>query len=98
MNVKVGLRQYEVVKQDEIVEVGGELYGKCDSKDSTITIANKFDQLQKNETFLHEVIHAVCKAMDLRDIDNCEHSVELLSKGLHMVIADNPHIFKMEDI
>lgn len=98
MKIKVGLRQYDIVKQDEIVEVGGELYGKHDPKASEIKLASKFDQLQQNATFLHEITHAICVMQDLSGINEDEHAIELLSAGLHRVIVENPHIFTMQDI
>lgn len=95
MKIKVGVREYALKYQDEIVEVGGEMYGKLCSKELEITLASKFPAVQQDETFLHEIIHAVAKMQDLRDIDGNEHWVDLLASGLHMVIVDNPHIFTM---
>lgn len=98
MTVKVGVRIYEVEKIDEIVEVGGEYYGKHCPKESKISIATKLDQLQQNQTLIHEIIHAVCGMQCLIEINENEQWVDLLAKGLHMVIVDNPTLFTMADI
>lgn len=98
MQIKVGARTYMVEKPEEIIEVGGELYGKHSSRDSTIQIAAKFDQLQQNQTLMHELLHAVCEMQCLDEINGNEQWVDLLAKGLHMVIVDNPKLFTMADI
>ena len=98
MKVKIGVREYDIVKQNELVEVGGELYGKICYKASEITIATKFDQLRQNATFLHELIHGVCEMQNLTSINEDEHYVDLLATGLHRAIVDNPHIFQMKDV
>lgn len=98
MEIKVGSRKYAIEKPQEIVEVSGEYYGKHSSKDSTISIAAKFDQLQQNQTFLHELMHAICEMQCLDELNEDEHQIDLLAKGLHLVIVDNPLLFTMDNI
>jgi hypothetical protein len=98
VKLKVGVREYRVVHCPEIVEVGGEYYGKHEIDKTTITIASKYSQLQQNESFLHELFHAITCMQDLRGINNDENAIDLLAKGLYLVIKDNPHIFSMADI
>lgn len=98
MKIKVGIKDYEIIKKLEIVEVGGEYYGKHDGDQQTITIASKFSQLIQNQAFLHELLHAVSLMQDLREINENEHWIELLAKGLYLVIKENPHIFSMINI
>lgn len=96
--VIVGLKTYKIEKPQEIVEVGGEYYGACDNKESIIKIASKFSPLQQQETLLHEVLHAICHMQNLMDIDSNEHAIELLAKGLHMVMKQNPHVFTLAEV
>jgi len=98
VKIKIGVRNYDFKWQDEIIEFGGELYGKHNSRDLTITLASKFPQVQRNETFLHELIHAICFMNDLREIEENEHWIQLLATGLLMVIKDNPNLFTMAEL
>lgn len=100
MKIKIGTREYAIIHKSEMVEVGGELYGKFDSKELAITLASKFPQVQQNETFLHELLHGICKMQDLEqgNYEITEHQVQLLAAGLYTVIKDNSHIFTMVDI
>lgn len=98
MKLKVGAKEYEIVHKLELIEVGGELYGKHEYDEAKIYIANKYPQIIQNETFLHEMFHAIAEMQDLKDLSSDEHSIQLLAKGLYLVIKDNPHIFTMCDI
>lgn len=95
--VKIGYKEYEIVKQPEIVEIKGDYYGKTELDDEKIIIASKFSQKIQNQTFLHELIHCISEKYNLA-VNNDEHTIELLATGLYEAILDNPHIFSMKDI
>lgn len=95
--VKIGYKEYEIVKKEEIIEVKGDYYGKTETDEEVITIANKFSQKTQNQTFLHELLHCIASKYDLA-VNQDEHTIELLSVGLYEAILDNPHIFTMKDI
>lgn len=95
--VKIGYKEYEIVKKEEIIEVKGDYYGKTETDDEVITIASKFSQKVQNQTFLHELLHCIASKYDLA-VNQDEHTIELLSVGLYEAILDNPHIFNMKDI
>lgn len=44
-------------------------------------------------TLLHEMFHAIAYHFDM-EIENNENVIDNLAKGLYMVIADNPEMFK----
>ena len=96
--VKVGVKTYRIEKPLEIIQVGGEYYGVCDSDTSVIKIADKFEQQDKNISFLHELLHGICKRFSMRELNKDEQTIDLLATGIYEVIKDNPHIFTMVDI
>lgn len=95
--VKVGYKEYEIIKKPEIEEVAGNYYGKTECDKEVITLSSKFSQKIQNQTFIHELLHCIASKYDLR-VNDDEHTIELLSVGLYEVILDNPDIFKMRDI
>ena len=66
--------------------------------DSKIIIANKYEQNDRNHTFIHELLHGICCRFDLRELNDNEHAIDLLALGFYEVIRDNPHIFIMADM
>ena len=95
--VKIGYKEYEIIKQPEIIEIKGDYYGKTETDEEKITIASKFSQKVQNQTFLHELLHCIASKYDLQ-VNQDEHTIELLATGLYEAIIDNPHIFTMKDI
>lgn len=95
--VKIGYKEYEIIKQSEIIEIKGDYYGKTETDEEKITIASKFSQKVQNQTFLHELLHCIASKYDLQ-VNQDEHTIELLATGLYEAILDNPHIFTMKDI
>lgn len=95
--VKIGYKEYEIVKEPEIIEVVGEYFGKTEPNEEKIFIASKYMQKQQNQTFLHELLHCIADKYNL-EVNHDEHTIELLSVGLYEAIIDNPHIFTMKDI
>jgi len=98
MQLKVGIKTYEIQKPSEIIQVGGEFAGMQSYRRSTIEIADKLDQQDKNQVFWHEILHAICDRFHLRELDGDEQTIDLLATGIYEVIQDNPDIFQMENI
>lgn len=96
--VKIGYKEYEIVKKEEVIELPSECYGKIDFDKEIIEIATKFNQNQQNQTFLHELIHGIFEKLDMNELKNNEQVVNQLSKAFYEIILDNPHIFTMKDI
>lgn len=96
--VKIGYKEYEIVKKEEIIEVAGVYYGTTDYDKDKITIASKYPQSHQNQTFIHELFHCIADKYNLTELNKDEHIIELLAVGLYEAILDNPHIFTMKDI
>lgn len=96
--VKIGYKEYEIVKKEEIIELPNECYGKIDFDKEKIELSTKYNQNQQNQTFIHELIHGIFDKLDMHDLRDNEIVVNQLSKELYEVILDNPHIFTMKDI
>ena len=96
--IKIGFKHYCIEKPDEIAEVKASFYGTSDYDREVIKIANKYEQHDKNCTFIHEILHCICNRFDLNDLNTDEQAICLLSLGIYEAIIDNPHLFKMADI
>ena len=96
--VKIGYKEYEIVKKPEVIDLPNECYGKIDYDKETIEISDKYSQKQQNATFLHELVHGVFEKLDLDDLRRNEQIVYQVASTLYEVILDNPHIFTMKDI
>ena len=105
-NVKIGYKDY-IIEQPETIpsirtEYNGNINGECMGThryyDSKIIIASKFEQNDKNQTFLHELLHGICSRFGLTELNDNDHAIDLLALGMYEIIRDNPHIFKMADI
>ena len=96
--VKIGYKEYEIVKKEEIIELPNELYGRIDFDKEKIELSTKYNRNQQNQTFLHELIHGIFDKLDMYELRDNETVVNQLSKELYEVILDNPHIFTMKDI
>lgn len=96
--IKIGYKEYEIVKKLEVINLPNECYGKIDYDKETIEISNKYSQKQQNATFLHELIHAIFEKLDLDDLRTNEQIVNQVSSTLYEIILDNPHIFTMKDV
>lgn len=96
--VKIGYKEYEIVKKEEIIDLPNECYGKIDFDKEKIEISIKYNQNQQNQTFLHELIHGIFDKLDMHELGGNETVVNQLSKELYEVILNNPHIFTMKNI
>jgi hypothetical protein len=73
----------------------GDDMGCCDYEHALILLKSKDDNMvispqKREETFLHEIIHHIDSALDLR---LKESQVRRLSVGLYQVIHDNRLVF-----
>ena len=96
--VKIGYKEYEIIKKQQVIELPNDCYGKIDYDKEIIEISNRFNQKQQNQTFLHELVHGIFEKLDLYDLRQDERVVNQLATALYEVILDNPHIFTMKDI
>ena len=96
--VKIGYKNYAIEKPDELEVNDMEFFGTYSFVRSKIKISGKLSQDDKNHTFLHELIHAICTRFSLKELSEDERTVDLLALGLYEAIQDNPHLFLMADI
>lgn len=94
-NVRVGSCDYTVGFVEHALTLNGqECLGIVDCNMHRISINRTLgDQQQREQTFLHELLHAVVNERGL-ELDNEELVVNELAKGLHQVIRDNPMLFR----
>ena len=94
--VKVGGILYDVSEVDHAMCVDQkEVKGKIEYDFCKITIRNDIQSKQGMEqTFLHELVHAMERERGLEWGENNELYTEELAKVLHQVIIDNPDMFK----
>lgn len=84
---------YEV-NVKEAVEIDGDFNyrGSCDKNNAVIEIKRDMAQQKKQQTFLHELLHAIFEESGL-DIENEEDIVCQLSPVLYQVLKDNDFSF-----
>ena len=60
----------------------------------TIAVANSQPNDSMQDTFLHEVFHAIVHVMDLKETESEENYVRRLATGLCTVWNNNPAAFR----
>lgn len=92
--VKVGGINYQVRFKDTVVVNGRDSLGSCSSDMAEIEISNTQSIDRKEETFVHELFHAILNEAGFKNHD--EELVERVSKVLYQVLKDNTFDFKAE--
>lgn len=79
---------YSIEEKDNVIIDGNSRYaGSCDSENAIIEIKADLTNERKEETFVHELLHAI-----LFEAGYAEHDEELVmraSKVLYQVLKDN---------
>jgi phosphomevalonate kinase len=88
--VKVGYKDYKVIKVDHLDDELKLLYGRVDFDIETIKLCNRYPENHQKCTSIHELVHAVD---EMQDIKLTEDQVIKLGTGLYQVIKDNPNMF-----
>ena len=85
---------YKVIftSQEEMIVSGG--MGFCSVDAQLIALAEDQPNDAMQDTFLHEVMHALTAAFDLKEKDKEESFVRRLATGICTVWNDNPKAFK----
>ena len=68
--------------------------GYCDPETQTIGLVGSQSTDLMQDTFLHEVFHAIVHVMDLKETETEENYVRRLATGLCTVWNNNPAAFK----
>ena len=96
-HVKIGYRDYTI----SFKEMTNGLQGECDKtffsnqEKGRITIKKGMDDIEKCNTMLHEIMHAIFTERGLIFSDKTEERIVLsMTNGLIDFIRDNPRFFK----
>jgi len=79
-------RNYKVTRPKAIVVDNVELNGYCASDTATISIEKGLDKDLADETFLHEMTHAILFALGYDELSYDEKFVGSFSAALHQVL------------
>lgn len=96
-NVKIGGITYSV-EQVDVVEVNDDknCIGACDRQDLVISLLKKLPRQRKDQTLIHEIMHAAVAEAGL-EFDDEEDVVNRLSIVLYQVLKDNDFSFLREE-
>jgi Zn-dependent peptidase ImmA (M78 family) len=85
---------FTVLFMDDAQMAGTGAVGYCDPETQTLAVSNSQANDSMQDTFLHEVLHAICHVMGLRETEKEENFVRRLATGLCTVWNNNPKAFK----
>ncbi len=87
--VKVGAHTYKVTNRDASGESDGR-FGHVRSRTLQIYIDDRTSKSQQEDTFFHEILHAICGNTHLfEDEKEEERVVQALGHGIYEVLIDN---------
>lgn len=89
--LKVGGKVYTVERTADLT-IGDRFMGECIYTTLSIRIVPCEARQMEEVTFLHEMIHAVYNHLGYTNHN--EKKIDELANALHMIIVDNPDIFK----
>jgi len=93
-SVRIGGVVYAVRYEKRLNNGSNLAYGHIDYDKALIRLASNLQSFQGEcQTFLHEILHGIAKHFGL-DVEDDEETIDKLARGLYMVIADNPDIFR----
>jgi hypothetical protein len=90
--VKIGGMTYKITLAEQIATDQG-INGEIRYAEGEIAIKNAstFSQEYKDCVFLHECVHGIFEALGLKQDEGL---TDKIAKGLHMLVKDNPEMFK----
>ena len=94
--LRIGGVDYAVQYEERLNNGTNLAYGHIDFHKALIRLAPDLQTEQgEKQTLLHEMLHGIAKHFELAVGDD-EDTIDKLSKGLYMVIEDNPDMFADE--
>ena len=87
--VKIGAHDYKIIFRDDLDD---ENFGVCRPKKLTIFIDEDAAQTQQEETFFHEVLHAIYSQVGLAkqwDPEKEEKEVQVLGHAFYQFLKEN---------
>lgn len=88
--IKIGCFEYSI-KEVNSVNKYEPRKGEIDFFERTIKIDGDMNDLDKNETLIHEIVHGIDEFMA---VGLEEEQIKKLGHGLAMVLLDNPELLK----
>ena len=85
---------FTVLFMNDAQMAGTGAVGFCDPETQTIGLVGSQSNDSMQDTFLHEVFHAIVHVMDLKETETEENYVRRLATGLCTVWNNNPAAFK----
>lgn len=79
------------VEEVDVVDKTELCYGQVNHFEQTIRIDKNLPTDKKEQTLLHEILHAVCENLGLLEISENEHAIQSISAALY-------HMFKTQTI
>lgn len=92
--IKVGARVYNIIEVDDGAGMQSDIVGQTDFRAQTIKLLHLASRQAREQTLLHEIVHAI--AYDMGHMDHNEREIDLLANELHRLIVDNPALFAPE--
>ena len=89
--VKIGGQIYEVIRPTVCDEEERNIDGQILYDKSIIKLQNELTGDYLNYVFMHEIMHGIFEFLGMK---NDEKLVDKISRAVHMLIKDNPDIFK----
>lgn len=65
----------------------GSSWGSCDYGKASIKILRRLSDEDKEQTYLHEMTHAILDGLEYKELSEDEKFVDLFSKALHQVLT-----------
>lgn len=95
-NVKIGYREFKVVKTNSpIIEDDKVYYGNIYFDTGTINLSTcNYSEDQQKCTFIHECLHGID---EITESGLTEDQVRKMAKGLYAFIKDNPNVFSEDN-
>lgn len=91
-NLKIGGKTYVVELTDSLYLGSGNVSAEILYSDLIIHINPNQAQAKIEADFLHEMLHVIMDHLGYKEHD--EKRIDELAQALHMVIIDNPDVFK----
>ena len=85
---------FTVLFMNDAQMAGSGAVGFCDPETQTISLVGSQSNDSMQDTFLHEVFHAIVHVMDLKETETEENYVRRLATGLCTVWNNNPAAFR----
>ena len=92
MKVHIGSLDYDLVVTEDKIEYGNpddEILGLCEEYQCRIVVAKNYPKQTKQQTFWHEVIHAMMMELGQKDLFDDEGFTDSMAKQLHMFFKNN---------